>query len=154
MKMQINEFAKLTGVSVRTLHYYDEIGLLKPAFVDEQNGYRFYDESSLLRMQEILFYRELDFSLKSISEISSDLVPVIHVQAKNKSGIDYNDIEGAFQLVRTEGYAKQINILINTTQEFSYEAKKYAAEKGIILINGFDFASLLVKYGIDTDILE
>ncbi len=71
MKMQINEFAKLTGVSVRTLHYYDEIGLLKPAFVDEQNSYRFYDENSLLRMQEILFYRELDFELKSISEILS-----------------------------------------------------------------------------------
>ena len=71
MKMQINEFAKLTGVSVRTLHYYDEIGLLKPAFVDEQNGYRFYDENSLLRMQEILFYRELDFELKSIAEILS-----------------------------------------------------------------------------------
>jgi len=71
VKMQINEFAKLTGVSVRTLHYYDEIGLLKPAFVDEQNSYRFYDENSLLRMQEILFYRELDFELKSISEILS-----------------------------------------------------------------------------------
>ena len=69
--MQINEFAKLASVSVRTLHYYDEIGLLKPAFVDEQNGYRFYDEISLERMQEILFYRELDFELKSIAEILS-----------------------------------------------------------------------------------
>ncbi len=71
MKMQIKEFAVLTGVSVRTLHYYDEIGLLKPAAVDRHSGYRFYDESSLLRMQEILFYRELDFSLKSIKEILS-----------------------------------------------------------------------------------
>lgn len=69
--MQINKFAKLTGVSVRTLHYYDEIDLLKPAFVDAQNGYRFYDENSLLRMQEILFYRELDFPLKSIYNILS-----------------------------------------------------------------------------------
>ena len=69
MKLQIKEFAYLSGVSVRTLHYYDEIGLLKPSFVDEQNGYRFYDEASLERMQEILFYRELDFSLKSIGEI-------------------------------------------------------------------------------------
>ena len=69
MKLQIKEFAGLTGVSVRTLHYYDEIGLLKPSFVDEQNGYRFYDEASLERMQEILFYRELDFSLKSIAEL-------------------------------------------------------------------------------------
>ncbi len=71
MKMQIKEFASFTGVSVRTLHYYDEIGLLKPAAVDRHSGYRFYDESSLLRMQEILFYRELDFSLKSIKEILS-----------------------------------------------------------------------------------
>lgn len=71
MKMHIKEFAKLTGVSVRTLHYYDEIGLLKPAFVDPNNNYRFYDEKNLERMQEILFYRELDFSLKSIIEILS-----------------------------------------------------------------------------------
>ena len=71
MKMQIQEFAKFTGVSVRTLHYYDEIGLLKPACVDRRSGYRHYDEQSLLRMQEILFYRELDFSLKDIAQILS-----------------------------------------------------------------------------------
>ena len=69
--MQIKEFADFTGVSVRTLHYYDEIGLLMPAFVDKTTGYRFYDEKSFLRMQEILFYRELDFSLKRIEEILS-----------------------------------------------------------------------------------
>ena len=69
--MRIKEFAKLTGVSVRTLHYYDEIGLLTPAFVDKSTGYRYYDEQSILRMQEILFYRELDFSLKRIGEILS-----------------------------------------------------------------------------------
>ena len=71
MKMQIKEFAEFTGVSVRTLHYYDEIGLLLPANVDRATGYRYYDEKSILRMQEILFYRELDFSLKSISEMLS-----------------------------------------------------------------------------------
>ena len=72
--MQIKEFADFVGVSVRTLHYYDEIGLLQPAFVDEQTGYRYYDEGSFSRMQEILFYRELDFSLRKIQEIinSSD----------------------------------------------------------------------------------
>lgn len=71
MKMHIKEFADLTGVSVRTIHYYDEIGLLKPGYVDGNNGYRYYDESSLLRMQEILFYRELDFPLKTICRIIS-----------------------------------------------------------------------------------
>lgn len=71
MKLSVKEFAEFTGVSVRTLHYYDEIGLLKPSEVDENNGYRFYDKTALQRMQEILFYRELDFSLKSICEILS-----------------------------------------------------------------------------------
>ena len=71
MRMQIKEFAKISGVSVRTLHYYDEIGLLPPAFVERATGYRYYDENSLLRMQEILFYRELDFPLKSIGDILS-----------------------------------------------------------------------------------
>ena len=71
MKMQIREFAQFTGVSVRTLHYYDEIGLLPPAMVDKSTGYRYYDEQTLLRMQEILFYRELDFSLKRIADILS-----------------------------------------------------------------------------------
>ena len=71
MRMQIKEFADFTGVSVRTLHYYDEIGLLRPSYVDEQTGYRYYDEVCLERMQEILFYRELDFPLKNIFELLS-----------------------------------------------------------------------------------
>lgn len=71
MKMQIREFASLTGVSVRTLHYYDEIGLLAPSHLDENSGYRLYDETSLARMQEILRYREMDFSLKCIPKLLS-----------------------------------------------------------------------------------
>ncbi len=71
MKMNIKRFAEITGVSVRTLHYYDEIELLKPDFVDEKNGYRYYGEKSLSRMQEIMFYRELDFSLDNIKKIVS-----------------------------------------------------------------------------------
>ena len=86
MKMQIKEFAEFTGVSVRTLHYYDEIGLLTPACVDAHTGYRYYDNNSLLRMQEILFYRELDFSLKRIGKILSspkyDTTQALHEQKK------------------------------------------------------------------------
>ena len=65
--MQINEVAKLTGVTVRTLHYYDEIGLLKPN-TNTDNGYRIYNEKNLETLQEILFFRELDFSLSDIKE--------------------------------------------------------------------------------------
>lgn len=68
MSLSISKTAKLTGVSVRTLHYYDEIGLLSPSMVSE-TGYRYYDDLALERLQQILFYRELDFSLKDIAEI-------------------------------------------------------------------------------------
>ncbi len=71
MKMNIGDFAKLSGVSVRTLRYYDEIGLLTPDYVDSGTGYRYYGEASFGKMQEILFYRELDFSLESIKKIIS-----------------------------------------------------------------------------------
>lgn len=69
MRRSISEMAKLSGVSVRTLHYYDEIGLLTPSEVIPETGYRYYDEESLERLQQILFYRELDFSLKEIFQI-------------------------------------------------------------------------------------
>ncbi len=71
MKLTVKKFADMCGVSVRTLHYYDEIGLLTPDLVDSENGYRYYGEQSLCRMQEILFYRELDFSLDEIARIVS-----------------------------------------------------------------------------------
>lgn len=66
--MKINEVAKLAGVSVRTLQYYDRIGLLKPTEVNEAK-YRFYDEKSLEILQQILFFRELEFPLCEIKEI-------------------------------------------------------------------------------------
>lgn len=68
MKFSISETAKLTQITVRTLHYYDEIGLLSPSMISE-TGYRYYDELALERLQQILFYRELDFTLKEIAEI-------------------------------------------------------------------------------------
>lgn len=69
MKKTISEMAKLSGVSVRTLHYYDEIGLLAPSEVVSETGYRYYDDKSLEKLQQILFYRELDFPLKEIVQI-------------------------------------------------------------------------------------
>jgi len=60
----------MSGVSVRTLHFYDETALLKPAYT-KANGYRIYEEPQLLTLQQILFYRELGFELKRIKEILS-----------------------------------------------------------------------------------
>lgn len=64
----ISEVNKLTGVSVRTLHHYDTIGLLKPTIVAEA-GYRLYDDTTLERLQQILLFRELEFPLKQIKAI-------------------------------------------------------------------------------------
>ena len=61
----------MAGVSVRTLHHYDSLGLLKPTIRTEA-GYRLYGEKELLRLQQILFYKELDFPLKEIQEILDD----------------------------------------------------------------------------------
>lgn len=71
MELKINEVAKLTGVTVRTLHYYDEINLLKPSQITE-SGYRLYDEDALSKLQQILFFKELDFSLSDITKIITD----------------------------------------------------------------------------------
>ena len=68
MSYTVKQVAELSGVSVRTLHFYDEAGLLKPAYVGA-NGYRYYKEPQLLSLQQILFYRELGFELKRIKEI-------------------------------------------------------------------------------------
>lgn len=65
MPYTVNKLAKLSGVSVRTLHFYDEVGLLKPAYYVE-NNYRYYEEEQLLLLQQILFYRELGFQLNDI----------------------------------------------------------------------------------------
>ncbi len=64
----ISQVAKLTGVSIRTLQYYDEIGLLKPSKLTEA-GYRMYDDDALQTLQQILFFRELGFPLKEIRQI-------------------------------------------------------------------------------------
>ena len=64
----VKEVSRITGVSVRTLHYYDAIGLLKPTKVTEA-GYRMYDDTALSRLQNILLFRELQFPLKEIKVI-------------------------------------------------------------------------------------
>ncbi len=65
----VKQLSKLAGVTPRTLHYYDEIGLLKPESVGA-NGYRYYGDDSILRLQQILFYRELDLPLEEIKNIT------------------------------------------------------------------------------------
>src|SRR5215475_11758950 len=66
--LTVKQLAAISGITVRTLHHYDEIGLLKPASVGA-NGYRYYGREELLRLQQILFHRELGFSLEEIGRV-------------------------------------------------------------------------------------
>ena len=68
MAYTVKQVAAMSGVSVRALHFYDEMALLKPAYT-KANGYRIYEEPQLLILQQILFYRELGFELKRIKKI-------------------------------------------------------------------------------------
>lgn len=81
----VKKLAKLAGVSVRTLHHYDQIGLLKPT-IRTPAGYRLYGESELLRLQQILFYKELDFELKAIGQLLNspdfDLIEALEGQKR------------------------------------------------------------------------
>jgi len=85
MAYTVKKLAKLSGVSVRTLHFYDEIGLLKPAYYGD-NNYRYYEEVELLMLQQILFFRELGFSLSDIQRIisSSDFDKVATLESHKK----------------------------------------------------------------------
>lgn len=83
MRYTVKELAEAAGVTPRTLHYYDQIGLLRPASLGE-NGYRYYTEDALLRLQQIMLYRELDFTLAEIQTIldepAFDLLAALRLQ--------------------------------------------------------------------------
>lgn len=70
MRLSIGALSRLSGVSVRALHHYDQLGLLHPSEVTDA-GYRYYDDTAIERLWQILFYRELDFPLRDIAEILS-----------------------------------------------------------------------------------
>ncbi|MGG1662981.1 MerR family transcriptional regulator [Brevibacillus sp. NRS-1366] len=68
MLYTVHEVAKLSGTTIKTLYHYQKVGLLLPEKITE-NGYRYYGEKELERLQQILFYRELDFSLERIKMV-------------------------------------------------------------------------------------
>jgi len=118
-KFSVCELARLAGVSTRTLHFYDQNGLLQPEG-REGNGYRYYSHASLLRLQQILFLRELRFSLQQIKMILEqpdfDLVRTLEVHE-----------------TRLESEIERLNTLIATVKktiqnikgEFPMEPKEY-----------------------------
>ena len=85
MKYTVKQLATIAGVTPRTLHYYDQIGLLRPTWVGD-NNYRYYTDEALLRLQQIMLYRELDISMQEIQanldEPEFDLVSALHTHKR------------------------------------------------------------------------
>ena len=112
----------MSGVSVRTLHHYDQIGLLVPETRSDA-GYRFYAEPQLLRLQQILFYRELDFALKEIAGILDDPeFNITHALESHRKSLVERQTR-IDQLLRTIdntiNHIKQKQVM--TTPDFLYE---------------------------------
>lgn len=100
MAYTVKELSKLAGVSIRTLHWYDEVGLLKPAYYGD-NGYRYYEEEQLLLLQQILFFRELDLPLDEIRKVVTgsefDKVNALNIHKKALR----NSLERTKKLIKT-----------------------------------------------------
>ena len=100
MTYTVKQLAQVSGVSVRTLHFYDEIGLLKPAHYGE-NNYRYYEEEQLLMLQQILFYREMELPLSEIQQIVfSDDFDKVEALASHKR-ILLEKLDRTHQMIKT-----------------------------------------------------
>ncbi|MBT2763637.1 MerR family transcriptional regulator [Paenibacillus sp. ISL-20] len=98
--MKISAFAKVSGISIKTLRYYDELGLLKPAHVDEQSGYRYYSEEQLLTVKRIAAYKEQGFTLEQLQpffeeDIDTDVV-------KNKLADKMTELQHAMRTLQLQ----------------------------------------------------
>ena len=139
MAYTVNKLAKLSGVSIRTLHYYDESGLLKPAYYGD-NGYRYYEEEQLLMLQQILFFRQLGFQLNEIQRVlSSDDFDKIKALSSHKQILEQN-LDRTHKLIKTidktilhlKGKAK-----MKDTEYFDgFDAKKQEEYEQFLIKNG------------------
>jgi DNA-binding transcriptional MerR regulator len=109
--LKIGDFSQLGQVSVRTLHHYDERGLLKPARIDDWTGYRFYSVEQLPRLNRILALKDLGFSLDQIGRLVDDDVPAEQLRgmlALRQAEIERQLTAGRTRLLRVEARLRQI----------------------------------------------
>jgi DNA-binding transcriptional MerR regulator len=136
MVYTVKQLAKLAGVSVRTLHYYDEIGLLKPTYIKD-NGYRCYEEMELLKLEQILFFKELEFPLEHIIRIiTAPNFNTLEVLVDQKKFLELKKARIVSMLKTIDitinslkGGGKIMNGTIATTQDQIEEYKKEAKKR-------------------------
>src|SRR3990167_5190709 len=146
MAFTVKKLAKLSGVSIRTLRFYDEIGLLKPAYYGD-NNYRYYEEAQLLMLQQILFFRELGFQLSDIQRIisSPDFDKVTTLESHRKI---------------LEKNLDQTKILIETVDKTIAHLRGKEMMKPEDVFHGFNaekqklYEDFLVDSGISEDVIN
>ncbi|WP_084959652.1 MerR family transcriptional regulator [Thermoactinospora rubra] len=120
MSFSVGQVSRLAGITVRTLHHYDEIGLLVPS-ERTRSGYRRYTDADLLRLQQILFYRELDFGLEEIAVILDDPATdeLTHLRRQHEllTG-KARRIERLLQAVEAAMQARQLHISLTPEERF------------------------------------
>lgn len=134
MAYTVSQLGDLAGVSVRTLHYYDEINLLEPSWTAD-NDYRYYDDTAVLRLQQILFYRELGLSLEDIRRLLDaqdfDVLAALRehrtaLQARIRRLTDLiNTVDNTIQHLMGESEMDEKKLFAGFNAE---EEKRYAAE--------------------------
>jgi DNA-binding transcriptional MerR regulator len=154
MSYTVKKLAKLSGVSVRTLHFYDEIGLLKPANYGE-NNYRYYEEEQLLMLQQILFYRELEFPLSEIQQIvcSNNFDKVEALQLHKRTLLEKLDrthqmiktIDKTISHLRGKIKMKDEELYYGFDSEKQKEHEQYLVEKGIVTQEFMDECNAKIK---------
>lgn len=172
--MTVNEVSKLTGVSIRTLQYYDKIGLLHPAKYSE-SGYRLYDDTALEKLQQILLFRELEFPLKDIKVImdnpdfdrSKALEQQITLLTLKKEhlenliclarGIKMNGVKkmdfSAFDTSKLDEYAAQAKASWGNTPEYhEYEEKAKGRTKQDEQNIGENMMQIFTEFGTMLDL--
>lgn len=138
MSYTVKELSKLSGVSPRTLRWYDEIGILKPAYYG-QNGYRYYEEEQLLLLQQILFYRELDFSLDEVDKILSCKDFEIVNSLLSQRGKLLERLEETEQLIKTIdktiSYLRGISTMDNQELYYGIDPKRHTEYERCLIEN-------------------
>lgn len=124
MAITVKEIAQLSGVSVRTLHWYDQIGILPPSYIGA-NGYRYYEQEQLLILQHILFFKELGFGLNDIKQL-----------LKQSSNDKIKTLQAHKKVLQKEIYRKQE--LMNTLDKTILHLKGETIMKDEELYIGFD----------------
>lgn len=154
MAYTVTKLAKLSGVSARTLHFYDEIDLLKPAYYGD-NNYRYYEEEQLLLLQQILFYRELGFSLSEIQKtVGSDDFNKVEALQSHKRVLEQR-LDHTKQMIKTIDKTiahlrgkikmKHKELYYGFDSEKQKEHEKYLVDKGIVTQAFLDECNKKVK---------